>query len=217
MLQKDVWCTKAALVYISPHSLCCKRGTVSLACPWKILYGHPTEKYKALTTQHFSVCLCLCARTSVCYRATGALVSWLFLISLAELISCEQYPPSPHTHTHTYRMLLATLCKHVRVYKLACVVSQGGNCPSSTRPSNKRETRPLQKNHWAVSRLSEQYTQTTHTHTHTQDAMCMSSHCRLSVCVRVCLSDSVPLDRSHFLSFGACLNLSCFPKAFTSF
>lgn len=59
---------------------------------WKLLYSHPTEKYRPLTTQHFSVCfcVCVCARTSVYHSATGALVSWHFLISLAELISCEQ-------------------------------------------------------------------------------------------------------------------------------
>lgn len=59
---------------------------------------------------------------------------------------------------------------------------------------------------------------TQNTHIYTQDAMCMSSQCKLpDVCESVLLSDSLPLDRSHFLSVVACLNVSCFPKTLTFF
>lgn len=93
--------------------------------------------------------------------------------------------------------------------QFVCVVSHGGNCPSSTRP---RDRTPLEITEPCHAPVNNTHRTHTHTPTHT---------CRMHVksgqtvwCVWVCLADSLPLDKSHFLSFGACLNLSCFPKTF---
>lgn len=51
------------------------------------------------------------------------------------------------------------------------------------------------------------------THTRTQDAICVSSQANCLMCVSLSVWELV-IGGSHFLSFGARLSLSCFPKTF---
>lgn len=118
------------------------------------------------------------------------------------------------TQTHTYIGCLALFgyfAEACEVLQISMLCPWGAVIPAASGQVTKERRDPLKKITELLSRLKEQHTNTHQHHTHRM--LGLSSLWKLPG-VSSYLSDNLLSDRSHFLSSGAFLNLSCISKTF---